>query len=177
MEGDSAVSPPASGTCASIGEGEQSVEEAVDPAWLAAATDGQFAGHGEGEKCSDRARSHGGQVAQSASQAAVADRLGGMPVAAKVHIFEGKVGSDGDFFAPGRAKEGAVVADAQAHSLSSSLASCSQRGDHRQIPRGGGDFLVAGDRMPSVFGSDFGIGFQCLLSAFLVISVDKFNEF
>ncbi len=43
-----------------IGEGEQAVEEAVDPAWLTVAGDGEFAGQCDREKCSDWASTHGG---------------------------------------------------------------------------------------------------------------------
>ena len=56
--------------------------------------------------------SHGSDVAQSSSQAAVPDRVGRMPLAAEVHPFQAEVGGDQRFLPARERQDGAVVADA-----------------------------------------------------------------
>ena len=92
------------------GEGQEAVEETVEPGG------GKAHGQGEREEDGEGLGAHGGQIAESAGEAAMADGLGRMPVAAEVDVFEGKVGGDADFVAGSGAKNGAVVADAEAHS-------------------------------------------------------------
>ena len=47
------------------GEGEQAVEEGLNPCGTAATWDGELPGHSEREKSGDGTSAHGGQVAQS----------------------------------------------------------------------------------------------------------------
>lgn len=98
-----------------LGEREQAIEEAVDPG-LAFAESGEFAGHSERKKRGQRARTHGGKIAEPACQAAVAYRLGRVPITAEVHAFQRKVGGDDDFFTLGRAQDSAIIADSEAQS-------------------------------------------------------------
>jgi hypothetical protein len=122
------------GNIAERGEGEESVEKAFDPAFLAATSDGQVSGYGEGEKGGEGASAHCREVAEPAGEAAVADRLRRVPVAAKVDVFEGEVGGDGDFFAGFGLEEGAVVADSEAQGGASGLFSGAEGGDEGEFP-------------------------------------------
>ena len=93
-----------------MGEGEQAVEKAVEPAGVAR---GGY-GESEGEKCRERSGSHGGEIGEAAGQGAVADGGWRVPGAAKVAAFEGEVGGDEEFVTGRRGENGAVVADAEA---------------------------------------------------------------
>lgn len=73
---------------------------------------GQFAGKGQREEGGNRFASHGGDVAKPARQAAMADRLGRMPVAAEVDSLEGEIGGDQGLMAARDAENGGIVADA-----------------------------------------------------------------
>lgn len=92
------------------GEGEQTIEEAIEPARVA----GDGFRHSEGEECGEGLGSHGGEIAEAAGQGAMADGGWAMPVAAKVAIFEGEVGGDEELVVGGRLEDRAVVADAEA---------------------------------------------------------------
>src|SRR6185312_1973337 len=65
------------------------------------------------EEGGERGCAHGGEVAEASGEAAVADGLGRMEVAAEVADFEAEVGGDEDFCVGRRAEDGAVVADAE----------------------------------------------------------------
>ncbi len=91
-----------------FGEGEEAVEEGVEPGAVAC---DRF-GDGEREEASEGGCAHGGEVAEASGEGAVADGLGGVPVAAEVAAFEGEVGGDEEVVVRGRGKDGAVVADA-----------------------------------------------------------------
>ena len=54
---------------------------------------------------------HGGNIAQTAGNAAVAYGGGRVPSAAKMHVFDTEVGGDQQFRAGGRAQDGAIVAN------------------------------------------------------------------
>jgi hypothetical protein len=81
---------------------------------LAAAGLGKPARQTQRNKGGQGAGAHGGQVAQSARQGAVADGFGLVPVEAEVLAVDGEVGGDGDLFAGAGSQERAVVADAEA---------------------------------------------------------------
>ena len=100
---------------------QQSGDEVVNPALR------EVGGNGEGEECGVGRASHGGDVAESAGEAAVADGVGGMPFAAEVDAFEGEVGGDEGLGAAGEIEDGAVVSDAEGES-SPSLAPNDGRG-------------------------------------------------
>jgi len=117
-------------------EGEQTVEEAVDPGGAAAAGGCELAGQTEGEKGGEGARAHGGEVAETAGEGAMADGLGGVPVEAEVAAGDGKVGGDGDFFSGTRAEEGAVVADAEADGAGGADGAGADLGDEGQFTAG-----------------------------------------
>jgi hypothetical protein len=59
-----------------------------------------------------RDAAHGGYVAESAGEAAVAYGIGRVPVAPEMDFFEAEVGGHEHFVAAWETKEGAVVADA-----------------------------------------------------------------
>lgn len=88
-----------------LGERDQAASEASDPGL------GKAARQGKREKDGDGISAHGGDVAEAAGEAAMADRFGGMPVAAEVDAFEGEVGSDQRVQVRRQAKHGAVVSD------------------------------------------------------------------
>ena len=84
-----------------------------NPGGLAAGSYGKLAGQAKGKKSGDRTGAHGGQVAESPGQSPMADDRR-VPVEAEVAAGDGEVGGDGQFFAWTRAKQGAIVADAEA---------------------------------------------------------------
>ncbi len=84
---------------------DQAAGEASDPGL------GQIARQGQGKEGRDRFSAHGGDVAQSARQAAVADRFRRMPVAAEVDAFQREVGRDQGFSSRQQAQHGAVVSN------------------------------------------------------------------
>ncbi len=85
---------------------EQAGDEVVDPALR------EVGGKGEREERGVGSAAHGGDVTESASEAAVADGVGGMPFAAEVDAFEGEVSGDEGLRAAGEIEDGAVVSDA-----------------------------------------------------------------
>jgi hypothetical protein len=74
----------------------------------------EFAGQAEGEKDGEGAGAHGGQIAEPASEGAMTDGLGLVPVEAEVASGDGKVSGNSDFFSGARTEQSAVVADAEA---------------------------------------------------------------
>ena len=93
------------GDAGGFGGFQQAVEELVGPALR------QVGGQGEREKRGKGLAAHGRDVGESAGEAAVADRVGGMPLAAEVHAFEGEVGGDQGLRAGEGGEQGAVVSD------------------------------------------------------------------
>ena len=104
--GDWAVSPPARVTEYCFASFKQAGDEVVDPALR------EVGGKGERKKCGVGRAAHGGDVAESAGEAAVADGVGGMPFATEVDAFEGEVGGDEGLGSAGEIEDGAVVSDA-----------------------------------------------------------------
>ena len=96
------------------GQGEQTVEEALDPGGFSARGYCQLARQAKGKKGCDGTGAHGGQVAEATRQNPMGDGFRLLPVEAEVAAGDGEVGCDGDFLATARAKQGAVVADAKA---------------------------------------------------------------
>ncbi len=97
---------PGEGNTMTRGEREKSVEEAVEPGG------GQTRGQRKREKHCERLRAHGGQIAESAGEAAVTGGFGRMEIAVEVAAFEREVGRDADFVAGFGTDDGAVIADA-----------------------------------------------------------------
>jgi hypothetical protein len=95
-----------------LGESAEAGKEAIDPAPAAGGSQ-QICWKREGEEGGERGGSHSGEVAEAAGEAAMADRGGGVEVATKVSAFQREIGGDNDLAAAGRAKDGAVVADAE----------------------------------------------------------------
>lgn len=91
-----------------VGEGEEAIEEAVEP------FAGELARQAKREKGGDGARAHGGEVAQSASQCAMTDGFGRVQVELEVAAGDVEIGSDGEFLVGTEAKQRTVVADAKA---------------------------------------------------------------
>ena len=88
-----------------LGGIQEAIEELVDPAL------GEIGGHGEGKKCGEGFAAHGRDVGESAGEAAVADRVGGMPLAAEVDTFQREIGGDQGLEAGEGGEYGAVVAN------------------------------------------------------------------
>jgi hypothetical protein len=88
-------------------EGEEAGEEIVGPG------SGECRRKSEGEEGGERLSAHGGEVAESARERAMAGGGGGMPVAAKVNSLERKVGRHDEVVVGGRAEDGGVVPDAK----------------------------------------------------------------
>jgi hypothetical protein len=110
----------------SLREREKAVEESVDPGALPGRRDlriprgaprfwllDEGAGQGQRQKRSHGTCAHGGQVAESASEGAVADGLCRVRVEAEVAAGDRKIGGDGEFFAGAGTKDGAVVANSE----------------------------------------------------------------
>ena len=97
--GDSEVSPPARGTrCISPSARRPRKKRAIQCGRRFCE---HLCGQGEGEEGGERGCAHGGEIAEAAGEAAVADGFGRMQVAAEVPVFEGEVGGDEDFGAGG----------------------------------------------------------------------------
>ena len=92
-------------TPAALAVFEEAVEELVDPALR------QVGGQGEREERGEGLAAHGRNVGESAGEAAVADGVGGMPLAAEVYAFERKIGGDQGLGAGEGGEQGAVVSD------------------------------------------------------------------
>ena len=93
------------GDAGGFGGFQQAVKELVGPALR------QIGGQGEREKRGKGLAAHGRDVGESAGEAAVADRVGGMPLAAEVHAFQGEVGGDQGLRAWQGGEQGAIVSD------------------------------------------------------------------
>jgi hypothetical protein len=92
---------------------EQAFQELVNPGLR------QVLWQGERQECSDRSASHGGDIAEAASEAAMANGLGGMPLAPEVNPFQAEIGSNHNLMTRGNLKDGAIVTDAGGYSSSS----------------------------------------------------------
>lgn len=90
------------------GEGEKTIEEAVEPTLVTR----EGAGQCEGKEGRCGVCAHGGEVAQAAGEGTVSNGQRGMPVTAKVAAFEGEIGCDEDLVLWWGLEDGAVVADA-----------------------------------------------------------------
>jgi hypothetical protein len=88
-----------------FGESDKAFKEIIGPVLR------QVGRQTEREKAGDGLATHGGNITETASEAAVANAAGGMPLAAKMNVFDGKVGGEEEFV-PGREAEyGTIVAD------------------------------------------------------------------
>ena len=88
------------------GEGKQAVEEAVHPELR------QFARKRQREKSGDWLSTHGGDIAEAARQATMADRVRRVPFAAEVNPFQGEVGGHEGVLSPGQLEDSRIVANA-----------------------------------------------------------------
>ena len=88
-----------------LGGIQQAIEELINPAlW-------KIGGQGEGKKRGEGLAAHGRNVGESAGEAAVADGVGRMPLAAEVHAFQREIGGDESLGAGKGGEHGAIVAD------------------------------------------------------------------
>jgi hypothetical protein len=88
-----------------LGGIQKTIEELINPAlW-------KIDGQGKGKKRCEGLAAHGRDVRESASQAAVADRVCGMPLAAEMYAFQRKIGGDESLRAGEGGEHGAIVAD------------------------------------------------------------------
>lgn len=97
----------------SIRQLEQAFHELVNPGL------GQASRQGERQECGDRIATHGGDVAETAGKAAMANRLGGMPFAPEMNPFQAEIGSHQQLVTRGGLENGAIVSDTSDHALSS----------------------------------------------------------
>src|SRR5215469_2203745 len=97
----------------------------------------QIPGKSQREERRDRFAPHGGDIAQSSSQATVSDRFCGMPVPAKMNPLQAEVRGDEQFVSTRHAQHGAVVPDA-VHNRALPGA--------RSWARGGGEATKFGDQ-------------------------------
>jgi hypothetical protein len=92
-----------------FGEAHQAFKKFVGPALR------QFCWQSKREKACEGLATHGSDIAEAAGETAVAHAAGGMPLAAKVHVFNGKVSGDEKFVAGGKAHYRTVVSNALYH--------------------------------------------------------------
>ena len=129
---------------------QEAGDEAVNPAL------GKVGGNGKREEsCVGRA-SHGGDVAESAGEAAVADGIGRMPFAAEVDSFEGEVGGDEGLRAAGKIEYGAVVSDAESEFVTSVAGGAADTIDQVTLFEGHGLTNIYSHRSRGVQKSDEG---------------------
>jgi hypothetical protein len=76
------------------GQGQQAVEEALDPGLASSSRISEFARQAQGQEGGHRARSHGGKVAETASKGPVADGFCRVPVEPEVTARDGKIRGD-----------------------------------------------------------------------------------
>jgi hypothetical protein len=91
-----------------IGLVQQAVEKPVNPVLR------QVSRQGQGQKRGNGPASHGGNVAQSAGKAAMADNFGSVPLAPEMNPFKAEIRGHERFVSGGDSQGGAVVADANA---------------------------------------------------------------
>ena len=115
-----------------LGELEEAAKEVVNPALR------EVGGNGEREERGVGGAAHGGDVAESAGEAAVADGVGGMPFAAEVDAFEGEVGGDEGLGAAGEIEDGAVVSDAESRVCRRCFGSAADAVDEGELGEGHG---------------------------------------
>jgi hypothetical protein len=94
----------------------------------------------ERKKYGNRARAHGGQIAQASCQGAMSNRFRRMPFEAKVAAADRKVGGHSKFFAGTSAKQGAVVSYSKAQApagpgFNSRLCALAQLADDHALGR------------------------------------------
>lgn len=92
-------------------ESTESAKKSFDPALTVTGAE-KMSGKSEGEEGGYRGSSHGGEIAEAAGEAAMADGCRRMEVAAEVAVLQGEVSGDEDFMTGGMAQDGAVIADA-----------------------------------------------------------------
>ena len=88
-----------------FGESDKAFKEIIGPALR------QVGRQTEREKAGDGLATHGGNITETASETAVANAAGGMPLAAKMNFFNGKVGGEEEFVPGSEAEYGTIVAD------------------------------------------------------------------
>jgi hypothetical protein len=92
-----------------IGLVQEAVEKPVNPALR------QVSRQGQGQKRGNGPPSHGGNVAQSASEAPGTDNLGSVPFTPEMDPFQAEIGGDQSLVSKRDSQGGAVVADADAN--------------------------------------------------------------
>src|SRR5208283_1674097 len=91
-----------------VGKGEEAVEETVEP------VAGELARQAEREEGGDGTGTHRGQIAEPAHQGTMTDGFRRVPVERKMAAGDGKIGGQRQLLAGPEAKQGAIVADAEA---------------------------------------------------------------
>ncbi len=94
------------------GEGVEAGEEASEPFAVSGSCE-DLGRKRKREKGGERRGAHGGEVAEAASEDAMADGFGRMEAAERVATFEGEIRGHEHVVAARRAEDGAVVADAE----------------------------------------------------------------
>ena len=110
-----------------IGQPEQAREKPVKPALR------QISRQRERQKRSHGMASHGGNVAQAAGKAAMADHLGSMPLAAEMDALQAEIGGYERFVSGRDSEGGAVVTNADAN-RGPALCPGTDAGDDRLFP-------------------------------------------
>jgi hypothetical protein len=72
---------------------------------------GQILRHGEGQKRCNRIAAHGGDIAEAAGEAAMADRLGRMQIAPEMDSLQAEIRGHQRLVASGYLEDGAIVPD------------------------------------------------------------------
>src|SRR5437868_5907927 len=104
-------------------EGEQTGKEAVDPLLR------QLCRKRERQECRDRPATHGGNVAQPASQTAMSDTLRRLPVAPEVDSFQAEVCGNKRVLSRGKTEQSAVIPDTKKNRGASAIRFLSQSGN------------------------------------------------
>jgi hypothetical protein len=99
-----------------LGQGQQAIEESLNPGGIAGRRNGQLARQAQGKKGCYGTRAHGRQVAQAARQSPVANNFRLVPVEAEVAAGNRQICRHGQFLATARGQQCAIVANAQAQS-------------------------------------------------------------
>jgi hypothetical protein len=92
---------------------EQALYELVHPGL------GYFRREGERKECSDRIAAHSGDVAEAAGKAAVANGIGGMPLASEMNPFQTEIGSNQHLVTIGDIQDRAIIPNASSYPWSS----------------------------------------------------------
>lgn len=119
---------------------EQALHELVNPRlW-------HLLRQGERQEYGDRVAAHGGNVAEAPGETAMANGLGGVPLAPKMNSLQAEIGSNQRVVTYGDIEDGAIIPDASGYALSSD-SPAADAGDQRFFGKRHDGLNIQGDEV------------------------------